>query len=560
MASIRLRAVMGLMAAALAGCLTACTGAAAPTAPAGGPGAPDGGGQPKVNRLVMAMTLVKENNDPRQLRTVDLLPLRPFYEYTVGVDQSDGKLIPQLATSWTVEPDGTSFRFQLRPGVKWHQDRGEFKASDLVDILKLQMRDETENRVIWVPLFKDIEAVNDREAIVRLKGADSTFLTTFSEQRGVFPIFNPAHFSEMGTPTMQGTPPVGTGPYQFKERGVAQFTRYARVPYQHWRTTPDFPEFEFRFINEPSTRMAALVTGEVQIAELPDDLKTQAEKQGFKLIAGKVPTTQVYAAFYCCHVKDVKNLDAGWAVPNPKMGDVRVRKALSKALNRDALNRTFFRGKGVPLYLASFEPARLGWNPEWEKRFAAEYGYDQAAAKALLADAGYSAANPLVISMVYPSEVRGGLGGEDLTDAIGNMWRAIGVNVQNFQSDPGSRKSQTDALKLGDHVVVGATASDQWTSATSHGSTTPGALRGREVELPAADALLGQIRTTLDDKKLDDLWRQVGNAYFEGARNAPLFTVPPDVAVNPSIVADWTFPGSMTGYWTHVFSIKAVRQ
>jgi ABC-type transport system substrate-binding protein len=340
------------------------------------------------------------------------------------------------------------------------------------------------------------------------------------------------------------------------ERSSAQYARYQRTPYQHWRTTPGFPEFEFRFINEASTRLAALITGEVQIAELPDDLKTQAERQGFKLIAGKVPTTQVFVAYYCCHIKDVKDPAAGWVFPNAKLADVRVRRALTKAINRDELNKTFFRGKGAPTYLTSFDPTRYGWNPDWEKRFAAEYGYDTEAAKRLLSDAGYGPDNPLTINMMYPSELRGGMGGEDVTDAIGNMWRSVGVRVDAVNVDPNGRKSLTDALKLGDHVVIGSTASDQWTGATSHGSSTPGALRGREAELPAADAIMGQIRTTVDEKKLDELWRNLGNVLYDNVRNAPLFTVPPDVAVNPKVVQDWVYPGSMTGFWTHVFDIK----
>ena len=78
--------------------------------------------------------------------------------------------------------------------------------------------------------------------------------------------------------------------------------------------------------------------------------------------------------------------------------DVRVRKALQKAVNIDEINKTVFGGKGEVMYLDHFHPTRLGYNPNWEKRFPDAYGYDPEAAKKLLADAGY--ASGLTLEMI----------------------------------------------------------------------------------------------------------------------------------------------------------------
>ena len=67
------------------------------------------------------------------------------------------------------------------------------------------------------------------------------------------------------------------------------------------------------------------------------------------------------------------------------------------------------------------------------------------------------------------------------------------------------------------------------------------------------------ISNTTDEAKQDELWRQVGNVMFEHHMSVPLFWLPAEIVVNPIIVSDYIFPGSITGAWTHVQNIKASR-
>ena len=67
-----------------------------------------------------------------------------------------------------------------------------------------------------------------------------------------------------------------------------------------------------------------------------------------------------------------------------------LQQALNKAINRDELNKAMFNGKGQTMVLNHFHQNREGWNPEWERQFPQMYGYDPAAARKLLADAGQS--------------------------------------------------------------------------------------------------------------------------------------------------------------------------
>lgn len=101
--------------------------------PAGfGPDTPSGPVQPKVNRVVFSVVPpASEANELRLLVQTELWVMRPMYEYLIGVDPANGRLIPQLAAKWTLEPDGKSFRFALKPGVAFHNGFGEMTGDDV---------------------------------------------------------------------------------------------------------------------------------------------------------------------------------------------------------------------------------------------------------------------------------------------------------------------------------------------------------------------------------------------------------------------------------------------
>jgi len=79
------------------------------------------------------------------------------------------------------------------------------------------------------------------------------------------------------------------------------------------------------------------------------------------------------------------------------------------------------------------------------------------------------------------------------------------------------------------------------------------------LELPETDDLYeNQIRLTLDPQKYDALWRQLGDMAFERHMNVPLFWIPAEASVDPRIVADYQFPGNISGTYTHPEYIKSV--
>jgi ABC-type transport system substrate-binding protein len=294
-------ALAGLALLAAAGCSAPQP---APGAGASGGGATTGGeATPKVNRLVFVTEPpATERNETRNLSTPNAWQYTPMYETLLGVDENTGKRIPALATEWKVGADNSSYEFTLRKGVKFHTqtanvqgDWGEFTAKDLVQPYKEILKKDSISGVteMWWNAVKDIQVVDDYHATIHLARADANFLDYVSDQLGGYEIWSTKAFEQLGPPTDLTKPALpGTGAYMYDSRAQGQYIRFKRTPYKQWKATPDFPEFEFRFVREASTRMAALLAGEAQMATLPQDLMTQAEKAGYKIFTGNVLRAQ----------------------------------------------------------------------------------------------------------------------------------------------------------------------------------------------------------------------------------------------------------------------------
>ena len=232
MSAIRSRVrfiVLGALAALLAAAMAACTSdpdptatpvpptnTPAPGAPATNTPTPQPAG-PAVDRVVMAVA------PPTDFSNLRRIPgqssnwyIRPHYEYLVGFEKTSGAYIPQLATDWNLEPDGHSWRFQLREGVQFHGGHGEFTADDvrfswLMNILPDDVGSEAgtmRNRVT------DVEIVGPYEVVFRTTEPYADVLEVISEIQGGMEIASRADAFSRGSGTLAGKPTAEWGNYQ----------------------------------------------------------------------------------------------------------------------------------------------------------------------------------------------------------------------------------------------------------------------------------------------------------------------------------------------------------
>ena len=549
-----------LVFAVLAGLLSACGPQATPP-PTGDASAPSSGPpQPKVNRVVLAVPPpTAESNEPRMLGQTTLWQLRPMYEYLIGYDPNNGRFTPELATDWALNPDGRSYSFKLRRGVQFHGGYGEYTSKDVEHTWRDLIQDGSTHAA--VPYFKEVvRSIDTADPYTAVFHVDpesplgvANLLNAISATESVLEQMSKADFEKNGPATMQSGPKAGTGPYQFKERAQGQYLRFERAA-QHYQHRPDFPEFEFRFQREASTRLAALLTNEVHVASLPDDLMTQAQRQGFKAVQGRVPGLRAFFNVVCCFLKEPRNPAAGPMLGETPLQDARVRRALQKAINLDELNKAFFGGKGSPMHHTHLHPTRPGWNPEWERSFQASHGYDPEAARRLLTEAGYNSTRPVQTNL-FVTNASAFSSSADMIEAVAGYWRAVGVNVQLVTVDEAERSRKARAFEYNNHLVLVATSSAELIGARTYWTSL--GPRGDHMEDPELDAVMQQITREIDPQKRDGLWRRFGDASYPKQMSINLFWLPAEAVVNPSIVADWVFPGAISGTWTHVWNIKA---
>ncbi len=557
-------------AAMIVGCGTQ-SGPAAQSPAAGGAANASGPVTPKVAKVALAISPPSvEANNLTEGAHLAYWQLSPMYEFLVGVEAEGKEIVPQLATEWKLEPDGKSWRFLLRKGVQFQKGFGEFQASDVKYTYDMLMRAEppsVQGQQSYMSLLSDVEVAGEYEVVLRSKTPDAGLLGAISQAENIFPLASrkDGEGRNKGNklPTLVEESFAGTGPYAYAGREQGVSLRYQRASEKHWRQTPDFPELEFRFVKENSTKLAALLAREVHLATVPPDLAKSAEAQGFKSVEGKAPGLHIMGGFYGVWLnkrigaQEQLNADpnATYVFPNSPLMDVRVRRALNKAIDREAINKAFLRGKGTPIYNEYFHPDRPGWNPEWEKRFKDAYGYDPDAARKLLAEAGYSPANPFSTTIeIQPNALFSAA--PDVSEAIGNYWQAIGIKVSMDTSDVAIQRAKRQRLEdMENRNSVIVTSIRQLLGVGVYNDIARGTRAG--VQLPELKEVYDQILVTLDPKKSDELWRKWGDMAFERQVNMPMFWIPAEILVDPSVVRDYVFPGSISGTYTHFEYIKA---
>jgi peptide/nickel transport system substrate-binding protein len=294
------------------------------------------------------------------------------------------ELAPQLATSWEPNDDATSWTFELREGVTFHDGTAfdaeavkfNFDRWNIVDH-PYAFREEGKTYVPWGWVFggpaaeggilESVEVVDD--TTVRFNMVQPTpFLPTLLAAI-YFQIDSPTAVMEAGAD--YGTPgvgSVGTGPFEFVEWREGEQVRVARYD-GYWGDVALVDEVVFRGIAEPTARLAELQAGAIDIAVglSSDDLATVESDPNLVVRTADAELNVGYLAMHQA---------------NSPFEDERVRRAVAHAIDREAIVDAFYAGLGV-VADDHMPPSFFGHGTPWP------YEYDPEGARALLEEAGY---------------------------------------------------------------------------------------------------------------------------------------------------------------------------
>ncbi|MGQ0571288.1 MAG: ABC transporter substrate-binding protein [Armatimonadota bacterium] len=495
------------------------------------------------------------------------LDKRPALEYLVGIDRHTGAYIPELAEKWERSPDAKSWTITLRKGVKFHENWGEFTARDVRHSVFLMTQPESfqTDAPIWRTLIgigkadtiedvarkveAAVEIVDRHKVVFRLKQVAPELVENLSANNDLG--MESKSRWDAGGKDLYGQKVIGTGPFEFVERKVGSHVLYKRVD-NHWRKTPEFKELEFRWVPEGVTRLATLLAEEVHISDVDRALQKDAVAKGMRVISSKLPAMQHQWHFGGLYFATPDKLD-----PKVPFVDVRVRRAMNMAVNRNAIAQRLLSGRVQPHRLPGYHPKLDNaiwpgiWNADWDKRFDELYGYDPVKAAALLKEARHEKGFEFTI---YLYTLPGLPEIAEIGQAMALDFQAVGLRPKLVEVDfPRVRglyrtKAIHGALFPLRH---GLRALD----------TNRLAYRSRDsivaaYENAGVDQRLEELGRVVETAERARLLREIGDIRFNDFSDIPLFWLFAEASINPKVVAEYVFPGTITGYYTHLEYVK----
>ncbi len=341
------------------------------------------------------------------------------YEGLVRYDKNY-KIEPALATSWE-STSPTTWRFNLRKGVKFH-DGSDFTADDVIFSFE-RIRQPQGTMQIYVTGVKEIRKVDSHTIDVVLDKPVPVllnYLVTFYIMSRDWAVKNKSERIQdykAKEETFASRNTNGTGPYLVKEWRPDQ--RVVMTANRAWwdKLEGNATDIIYTPIKADATRIAALLAGDVDlVTDLPtqDVAKLRANQNLFVLDGPEVRT--IFIAL------DSKSdeLKHGQKGPNP-FKDVRVRQALSMAIDRQAIQRTIMRNLSIPAAIL-VAPGVNGHSAELDK--VAPPNID--AAKKLLAEAGHP--NGIEFTLDCPNNRY--VNDEEVCQAVVGMWAKLGAKVR----------------------------------------------------------------------------------------------------------------------------------
>lgn len=447
--------------------------------------------------------------DPHVFNTgTNFVLMHQMYETLIN-RTNDGKLQPLLATEWKMLPeDPTVWEFKIRPGVKFH-DGTPLTAKDVVFSLNRAKGPNAQVKSLLASV-EDIKAVDDHTVRVKTKGPNLIFpnnLTNlfimsedWAKKNGATETQDPNSKSENGATRAVN----GTGAFMLDSREVDSRTVMKQNP-NYWgkgSSPMQVTELVYLPIKSPATRVAALLSGEVDFAQDIPAQDVARLKQDSKLRINEGPENR--SIFLGLNVGGAELKSSNVKGKNP-LADPKVREAIELAIDRDAIKRSVMRGLSNPSGVMA--PSFVNG---YEKSMGAYKKADVAKAKALLAEAGYP--NGFTITLHSPNDRY--VNDEAISTAIAGFLGRIGIKTE-VVSRPIAQHSVSIVNADSDFYLYGWGVPTYDSSyifdflAATRGKEGRGAQNATHYSNPDLDAKIISLSSETDKAKRDATIKQI---------------------------------------------------
>ena len=374
--------------------------------------------------LVMGMALEPPHLDPTAgaPAAIDEVVYANVFEGLTRIG-SKGEVLPALAESWDISADGKTYTFKLRQGVKYH-DGSDFNADDVKFSLDRARAEGSTNA--QKALFAGIESVTAKDAntvVVQLSSPAGNFLFNMGWGDAVIVAEESAEGNKAN--------PVGTGPFKFGSWVKGASVNLVRND-DYWGTPAALEKATFRFISDPAASLSAMLAGDVDAFAnfpAPESVPQLQADPRFSVVIGSTEGETILST------NNTK----------PPFNDIRVRRAIAHAIDRQAIIDGAMFGQGTPIgtHFAPHHPAYVD--------LVGRYPMDLEAAKKLLAEAGHPNGFKATLKLPPPTYAR--RGGE----IVAAQLRKIGIDLEIIQVDWGVWVPEVFKAKDYDLTIVSHT-------------------------------------------------------------------------------------------------------
>lgn len=437
----------------------------------------------------------------------------PLVQEVLSTNEGVTELAPGLATAWRHSPDATTWTFDLRHGVKFH-DGTDFDAAAL-DFNVRRFSDP------GFEFFDEKSAAMLKARFNDLAGTrvvdDHTYEFTFNRPYLGFPrllaqsigsplIFSPAALRQYGNDGLSEHP-TGTGPYRFVERKINDHITLDRND-AYWGAAPALRRLVFRTIPNNQSRLAAFQSGEIDILTRvqPTDVEL-LERQGASVPAGTAAQLD-YVSFL---------FGNRWA-QNPA-----VREAVSLAIDRQSLADNIYSGHAQPLW-SFLNPGNEAYDPQLRT-----YSYDPDRAREVLADNDIDGGK-------VSFNIIADLAGQPEAEAISANLKAVGIDAPVVALERGNYSSRISNPQPDDGFHLGEYGGTYPEWALEGFNSTVVANGGqRFVDYPAITRALDAARYTSDPSTRIANWQNADKVLAADHAVIPTVNFTRYYAISPQV-------------------------
>jgi peptide/nickel transport system substrate-binding protein len=473
------------------------------------------------NAIRFAYDQAPENVDPffNNVR-IGVIIGQHVWDTLVYRDPNSGEYKGQLASAWR-QIDDRTIEFDLRQGVKFHNGE-EFDADDVVYTLNFVSKPEnkavTQTNVSWIDRAEKIDKYKVRLTTKKVFPAAIEYLA------GPV-VIHPNEYYEKAGPKGQNEKPVGSGPFRVTQHALGKSITLERNP-DYFRDSPKsqakIQKVEIRFIPDRQTQLAELLSGGIDfLMHVPKDQADQIKA---------VPNLQVVSGETMRIV--FLHMNAQESSPYPMLKDVRVRRALNHAIDRDKMVKTIV-GEGARIINTLCFPSQFGCTDEG----AVRYAYDPTKAKQLLAEAGFP--NGFEVPFHAYRE-------RNQSEAMAGFLQAVGVKTSFTFLQYAAMRDQLRANKVGLlHQTWGSFSVNDVSASTPYyfGFADDDISRDPEVR-----DLLDQGGNSVDPNVRKEAYKKALALIAERAYVVPLYSLPVYYAATADLVFK-AYPDEMPRFW-----------